>query len=200
MGRWIDRKNTPHGPRYREWSSIVDRYTTPPLTRDEMLAYLRTGDLIGPGTIVKTLTGFSTVVESARHSFPAGALGIVENEVEYIGEPLHVRWSDAVLMAYELGDARGFPEPTDRSIQSVGNLVPTSGEERLARADQRGTSARDRSPRESPDDEWEIERCDCGSFHHEYQPREPGAPCVACGELAEDQSHRPPCEPGGCQS
>lgn len=45
MPRTIHRCNTPDGPRYREWSSIVDAYTTAPMTRDEMVDYL-TSDAI----------------------------------------------------------------------------------------------------------------------------------------------------------
>lgn len=40
MARWIERKNTPNGPRYREWVSVVDKYNTPELTREEMLEHL----------------------------------------------------------------------------------------------------------------------------------------------------------------
>lgn len=40
MPRWIERRNTPEGPRYREWSSIIDQYCTPELTREEMLDHL----------------------------------------------------------------------------------------------------------------------------------------------------------------
>lgn len=41
MPRWIERRNTPDGPRYREWSSIVDKYCTPEMTREDMFEYLR---------------------------------------------------------------------------------------------------------------------------------------------------------------
>jgi hypothetical protein len=44
MSTWIDRKNTPDGPRYREWESIVDQYTTPELTREGMIQYLNSPD------------------------------------------------------------------------------------------------------------------------------------------------------------
>ena len=40
MPRWIERRNTPEGPRYREWSSVVDQYCTTALTREEMLEHL----------------------------------------------------------------------------------------------------------------------------------------------------------------
>jgi hypothetical protein len=41
MARWIERKNTPDGPRYREWSGGVDKYTTPELTREAMANLIR---------------------------------------------------------------------------------------------------------------------------------------------------------------
>lgn len=41
MPRWIERRNTPEGPRYREWSSILDQYCTPEMSREEMTEYLR---------------------------------------------------------------------------------------------------------------------------------------------------------------
>lgn len=41
MPRWIERRNTPEGPRYREWSSILDKYCTPEMIREEMTEYLR---------------------------------------------------------------------------------------------------------------------------------------------------------------
>ena len=35
MGSWFDARQTPDGWRFRRWSSIVDRYTTPPMTEPE---------------------------------------------------------------------------------------------------------------------------------------------------------------------
>lgn len=36
MSRVIQRRDGKHGPRYREWSNMLDRYTTRPLTREQM--------------------------------------------------------------------------------------------------------------------------------------------------------------------
>ena len=36
MPRFIHARVTPDGVRFREWSTIVDKYLTPPLTREEM--------------------------------------------------------------------------------------------------------------------------------------------------------------------
>lgn len=41
MGYLIHARNTPDGLRFREWSTTVDKYTTAPMTREEMHAYLR---------------------------------------------------------------------------------------------------------------------------------------------------------------
>ena len=35
MGHWWDARNTPEGWRFREYSSVVDRYLTPPLDEQE---------------------------------------------------------------------------------------------------------------------------------------------------------------------
>lgn len=46
MGSWFDARETPGGWRFRRWSSIVDAYTTEPLTEDEAHAEMmleRTG-------------------------------------------------------------------------------------------------------------------------------------------------------------
>ncbi len=40
MATFIHRCNTPDGPRYREWCTITDTYSTDDMTRAEMLEYL----------------------------------------------------------------------------------------------------------------------------------------------------------------
>lgn len=40
MGRMVHRCDTPDGPRYREWSTNVDAYVSPILTREKMAAQL----------------------------------------------------------------------------------------------------------------------------------------------------------------
>lgn len=45
MATFIHRCNTPDGPRYREWCTVTDTYSTELMTRAEMLVYLgRHGD------------------------------------------------------------------------------------------------------------------------------------------------------------
>jgi hypothetical protein len=36
MARYIQRRDGAEGPRYREWSTVVDQYLTPPITREQM--------------------------------------------------------------------------------------------------------------------------------------------------------------------
>lgn len=36
MSRVIQRRDGKHGPRYREWSNMLDRYTSVAMTREEM--------------------------------------------------------------------------------------------------------------------------------------------------------------------
>lgn len=50
MPRYIERRNTASGPRYREWSSVVDVYCTAELTREEMAAYLFENSFESEGT------------------------------------------------------------------------------------------------------------------------------------------------------
>lgn len=40
MATFVHRRNTPAGPRYRVWSTVVDAYETAPLTREDAIAYL----------------------------------------------------------------------------------------------------------------------------------------------------------------
>lgn len=46
MATFVHRRNTPAGPRYRVWNTVVDAYETAPLTREETLAYLRERDRV----------------------------------------------------------------------------------------------------------------------------------------------------------
>lgn len=41
MPRFVHCRETSDGVRFREWSSVVDAYTTEPLTREEMVDHLR---------------------------------------------------------------------------------------------------------------------------------------------------------------
>lgn len=45
MATFVHRQNTPNGPRYRVWNTVVDTYETPPLSRDEAAAYLDRRDM-----------------------------------------------------------------------------------------------------------------------------------------------------------
>lgn len=116
--RWIERRNTPDGPRYRYWCSVVDCYLTEPVTRAEMAELLTSSQL------------------SHR--------------------------------------------------DSTGDHV----EERLARTDERGTSALWFGPIDM-DAPWSTECCaECGRFHHAY---EGDGACGQCGEPASDIAHSAEC-------
>lgn len=68
--------------------------------------------------------------------------------------------------------------------------MPENIEGRLARADEKGTSAL-RDTRDAT--KWETERCDgCGRFHHAFRVDAYGF-CAECGEIEHSKAHRPPC-------
>ncbi len=44
MATFVHRRNTPDGPRYRVWNTIVDQYETDGMERDEAVAYVADRD------------------------------------------------------------------------------------------------------------------------------------------------------------
>lgn len=47
MANFVHRQNTPAGPRYRVWNTVVDAYETEPLTREAVASYLNRRDFHG---------------------------------------------------------------------------------------------------------------------------------------------------------
>ncbi|UJR81477.1 hypothetical protein [Sandaracinus amylolyticus] len=67
--------------------------------------------------------------------------------------------------------------------------------ERVARADENGTSSKLGDARD-PDGPWDTETCEvCGGFHHAFVERAHGQ-CARCGEAEFDRPHGPPCVVG----
>lgn len=81
-------------------------------------------------------------------------------------------------------------------LVAIGDQHPRAIEDRMARADEHGTSSLTSHGHPSPrsDKEWEGERCEfCSLFHHGFRASSDGESCQDCGEPESDKGHLPPC-------
>lgn len=192
MGELIHCRMTPEGPRFRIWNSNSDRYSTEPMTEEEIRDLLHDWNpyRLGPTTLVEAVK---------MPGLSRGRVGRVEGQYSRVGiTSMRVRWDDGTLTEHPIQSATRWMgyEIVDPRILYLATIDHEGPEKRLARARQFGTSALDAHnwdhvPLDLPvlSEPWEKERCKfCNSYHHSFRPSTVENESQYCGSCGQEEN------------